>query len=193
MKFVHGQKKWNGILLIIIICLLGVQLEYNQGYAYLSYIEDARFYVAQNSADEGSPPGASDEIRPMAFFKALVANEDSSTYLSAVNSRMAVETARTRRGTLFRWLGCLLLTAIAALGALRKEKRCSGGRERPPVSSLEKMITYIHHQDGEKAGEILLLFLNKIEMIGESCNERNYLCNYSCGSTDWNFRLELVA
>ena len=103
MRFVHGQKKWSGIFFIIIICLLGVQLEYNQGFAYLSYIEDARFYVAQNSADEGSPPGASDEIRETAFFKALVANEDSSSCFNAVNSRMAFETAKTRRGSPFRW------------------------------------------------------------------------------------------
>lgn len=61
------EVEWDFV--IIIICLLGVQLEYNQGFAYLSYIEDARFYVAQNSADEGSPPGASDEIRETAFLR----------------------------------------------------------------------------------------------------------------------------
>lgn len=193
MKFVHGQKKWSGIFLIMIICLLGVQLEYNQGYAYLSYIEDARFYVAQNSADEGSLPGASDEIRPAAFFKALVANEDSSTYLSAINSRMALETAKTRRASPFRWLGLALLAVLSVLCAVKKEKGHIRGRERPPVSSLEKMIAYIHHQDGEKAGAILLLFLKKLEMIGESCNERNYICNHNCCSTDWSFCLELVA
>lgn len=193
MKFVHGQKKWSGIFFIIIICLLGVQLEYNQGFAYLSYIEDARFYVAQNSADEGSPPGASDEIRETAFFKALVANEDSSSCFNAVNSRMAFETAKTRRGSPFRWFGLSVLAVLSAFCALKKEEGHIRGRERPTVSSLEKMIAYIHHQDGEKAGAILLLFLKKLEMIGESCNERNYFCNYNCGSTDWNFRLELVA
>ncbi len=193
MKFVHGQKKWSGIFLIMIICLLGVQLEYNQGYAYLSYIEDAHFYIAQNSVDKESSKGEQDEVRPAAFFKALVANEDSSTYLSAINSRMVLENAKTRRGSLFRWFGLALLAVLSALCAVKKEKGRIRGRECPPASSLEKMIAYIHHQDGEKAGVILLLFLKIVEMIGESCNERNYICNHNRRSTDWSFWMELVA
>ena len=193
MKLVHGRKKWNGIFLIILICLLGVQLEYNQGYACLSYLENARFYVAQKEPDGENGPGIQGEIRPAAFFKLLVANEDSSTCLKALESRTAIKTAKPRRASLLRWLGLSFLAAVAALCVAAKEKGRLSGRERPPVSSLEKLIAYIHHQDGEKAGEILLLFLKKIEMIGESCNERNCFCSYNCGSTDWNFCLELVA